>query len=65
MTIKEEVQEMLSMPIYAHPSREYEERCKRLELVVLFLAEKVEKAYQEGFERGYDGGKEDAEIEKQ
>ena len=54
MTTKEEVQKELSQVLHGHPSRTLELRLKRCEEIIILLAEKIDKIYQEGFENGYD-----------
>ena len=62
MTTKEEVQKELNKIVGGHPSRNVEVRVRRCEELILLLANKIDKIYQEGFEQGYDNGKEDAQI---
>jgi uncharacterized protein (UPF0335 family) len=62
MTTKEEVQKELSEIVGGHPSRNEEVRVRRCEELILLLADKIDKIYQEGFEQGYDNGKDDAQI---
>ena len=58
MTLKEEIQKMVRQMITV-PRIELG-RLDRLEEIVLLLAEKVDTVYQQGYEHGYDNGKEDA-----
>jgi hypothetical protein len=62
MTILEEVQKELNGIVGGHPSRNPEVRVRRCEELILILADKIDKIFKEGFEQGYDNGKEDAQI---
>ncbi len=62
MTTKEEVQKKLNEIAGGHPSRNAEVRVRRCEELILLLADKIDKIYQEGFEQGYDNGKEDVQT---
>ena len=42
MEIKKEIQEILQEPITGHPSREFEQRVKRLERAVIYLADRAD-----------------------
>lgn len=58
-SLKEKVLKELSEPIHGHPSREPEQRIKRLEMLAILMSEKIDRIYQEGFEQGYDNALED------
>lgn len=58
-SLKEQVLKELSEPIHGHSSREPEQKIKRLEMLAVLMAEKIDKIYQEGFEQGYDNALED------
>ncbi len=42
MDIENEIRELLSQPITGHPSREDQQKIKRLEEIVILLAGKIE-----------------------
>lgn len=45
--MKDKIEEILSQDINAHPSREDQERIRRLERIVLILAEEIDKKQSE------------------
>jgi len=41
-TIKKQIEEQINAPIHGHPSREEEQKIKRLEDIVLKLAQQID-----------------------
>ena len=47
MKLKEEIKELLLQPMTGHPSRKDQQKIKRLEKIVLLLAEKIDQLDRE------------------